>query len=73
MNVSLSEITRSAALAALTVAAGAAGVAAAQATDLPPAPVLACEECPAGEYRPIWPDAAPWIVFDPAPGTPEED
>ena len=74
MDMSLSEITRSAALAAVAVAAAAVGVAAATATNLSPAPaVLACEECPAGEYRPIWPDAAPWIVFDPAPGTPEED
>ena len=74
MNMSLSEIARSAAASALTVAAGAVSVAAATATNLVPAPaVLACQDCPEPEYTPIWPDAAPWIVFDPAPGTPEED
>ena len=69
-----SGIIRYASAAALAITAGAAGVAAATATDLAPAPaVLACQDCPAGEYVPIWPGAEPWIVFDPSPGTPEED
>jgi len=74
MNMSLSEITRYASAAAVAVTVGAAGVVAATATNLAPAPaVLACQDCPEPEYTPIWPDAAPWIVFDPSPGTPEED
>ena len=74
MDMSLSDIARSAALAALAIAASAVGVAAATATNLAPAPaVLACQDCPEPEYTPIWPDAAPWIIFEPSPGTPEED